>query len=121
MFLHSSSASDPKHDYDMIIARTLNTYGLGQFVAPKWYLGRVLRWQPTIDPRAKFNYEVKNRGNGSGVDVDPELAVALRAHPNVARGVGLYKVMGEAVQAIVGGAYHQFVSFDFDFYSLGLN
>jgi hypothetical protein len=45
--------------------------------------------------------------------MDPELVVALRAHPQVVRSVGLYKVMGEAVQAVVGGAYHQFVSFQF--------
>lgn len=43
-------------------------------------------------------------------DVDPELEVALRSHPQVVKSVGLYKVMGEGVQAIVGGAYHQFVS-----------
>jgi hypothetical protein len=72
----------------------------------------VLRWQPTISPRTKFNYDAKSRE-----DVDPELLLALRAHPQVIKSVGLYKVMGEAVQAIVGGAYHQFVSY----LSLSLN
>jgi hypothetical protein len=110
LFLHSSLASNPDHDYEFIASRTLNTYGLGQYVAPKWQLGRVLRWQPTINPRVNFNYDVKTRGRGPNGDVDPELAIALRTHPHVVRSVGLYKVMGEAVQAIVGGAYHQFVS-----------
>jgi len=40
--------------------------------------------------------------------IDPELAMLLRTHPQVVRSVGLYKVMGEAVQAVVGGVYHQF-------------
>ena len=109
IFLHSSPASKPVHDYDFIADRTLNTYGLGQYVAPQWKLGRVLRWQPILNPRTKLNYDFK-KGNRDGTDVDPELAAALRAHPHVVRSVGLYKVMGEAVQAIVGGTYHQFVS-----------
>lgn len=110
LFLHSSPASNPDHDYEFITSRTLNTYGLGQHVAPKWQLGRVLRWQPTINTRVNFNYDVKTRGRSPDGDMDPELAIALRTHPHVVRSVGLYKVMGETVQAIVGGAYHQFVS-----------
>lgn len=110
LFLHSSPASDITHDYELIAARTLNTYGLGQYVAPKWHLGRVLRWQPTIGPRANFNFDIKSRPGRSGNDVDPELTAALKAYPQVVRSVGLYKVMGEAVQAVVGGTYHQFVS-----------
>ena len=51
--------------------------------------------------------------------MDPELAMALRAHPQIVRGVGLYKVMGEAVQAVVGGVYHQFVSRGSDMRLLG--
>ncbi|KIM86892.1 hypothetical protein PILCRDRAFT_815332 [Piloderma croceum F 1598] len=107
MFLHSSPASDSTHDYELIASRALNTYGLGQYVAPKWHLGRILRWHPTIKP-GTFKYDPKNMGKTSADDVDPELAVALRSHPQVIKSVGLYKVMGEAVQAIVGGAYHQF-------------
>ena len=74
LFLASSPVTDPSHDFEEITARALNTYALGQHVAPKLQLSRVLRWQP--------------------------------AGPTG----GLYKVMGEAVQAIVGGTYHQFVS-----------
>ena len=109
MFLHSSPASDPTHDYELIASRALNTYGLGQYVAPKWHLGRILRWHPTINP-ATFKYDPQKKGRTSADDVDPELVIALRSHPQVIKSIGLYKVMGEAVQAIVGGAYHQFVS-----------
>jgi len=38
-----------------------------------------------------------------------ELEHALTANPGIVKSVGLYKVMGDAVQAVVGGVYHQFV------------
>lgn len=109
LFLHSSPAADPTHDFEYIASRALNTYALGQHVAPKWNLGRALRWQPAVNSgqRPDLGYDIKGR---VGKDGDEELAVALRAHPTLMRSVGLYKVMGEAVQAIIGGVYHQFVS-----------
>lgn len=109
LFLHSSSACDPSHDHDFIVERTLNTYALGQYVAPHMYLGRIVRWHPTVNPeisaRAQFKYADVTKG---AREVDPELTAAIQSHPTVMRSVGLYKVMGEAVQALMGGTYHQF-------------
>ncbi|KAF9240462.1 hypothetical protein BU15DRAFT_87667 [Melanogaster broomeanus] len=68
------------HDYDLVVSRALNTYLLGEHIAPRWSLGRVLRWVPTVSQDT------------------------LRVNQSV----GLYKIMGEAVQAVVGGVYHQF-------------
>lgn len=115
LFLHSSSASDPEHDYELIASRTLNTYALGQHVAPKWNLGRILRWYPAASVnqvQKNMQYDARNRG-GPG---NEELTVLLRTHPQLVKSVGLYKVMGEAVQAIVGGVYHQFVRWNSNFW-----
>ena len=43
---------------------------------------------------------------GSGGSGEVELELALKAHPQVVKSVGLYNVVGEAVQAVVGGIYH---------------
>jgi hypothetical protein len=40
---------------------------------------------------------------------DIELEQAFSTHSGIVKSVGLYKVMGDAVQAVVGGVYHQFV------------
>ncbi|THH33519.1 hypothetical protein EUX98_g660 [Antrodiella citrinella] len=91
LFLHSAPSLESSHDYELIAERTLNTYILGEHVAPKWELGRVLKWSP--------------------VKVDPEVDSAdgdfSRLSPKVSRSVGLYKVQGSAVEAVVGGIYHQ--------------
>ena len=113
LFLASSPAADPSHDFEEITARALNTYALGQHVAPKFQLSRVLRWQPAVNssiitrPDVQLKYDPIPE---KGTEKDAELALALQAHPMLLKSVGLYKVMGEAVQAIVGGTYHQFVS-----------
>ena len=107
LFLASSPAADPSHDLEEITARALNTYVLGQHVAPKFQLARVLRWQPAVNPGITIHPQIQSK---YGSEKDPELALALRAHPMILKSVGLYKVLGEGVQAIVGGAYHQFVS-----------
>jgi len=87
LFLNSSSALTPRHDLEHIVSCTLNTYKLGEHVAPVWGLGRVLRWTPTI-PAAKLE--------------DPE-------HDQVMlRSVGLYKVQGDAVSAVMGGIFDRF-------------
>lgn len=104
LFLQSSPAARPDHNFELISDRTLNTYGLGQYVAPKWQLGRVLRWQPAVKPAIRNRSDVPNNGD------DRDLALALRSHPALVKSVGLYKVMGEGVQALIGGVYHQFVS-----------
>ncbi|KZP11431.1 hypothetical protein FIBSPDRAFT_913615 [Athelia psychrophila] len=120
LLLHSSPACDPSHDHEFIVGRTLNTYALGQYVAPHLQLARIVRWRPTVNPeiskRAQFKYtkdvpahfEGGEEGKDIAREVDPELMVAIKSHPAVMRSVGLYKVMGEAVEALVGGTYHQF-------------
>lgn len=81
LFLHSSPDIPPTADYENIASRTLNTYLLGEHVAPKWSLGPALRWRPVGD-----------------VQGSPKNA-----------SVGLHKVQGTTVEAIMGGIYHQFV------------
>ncbi|KAL4068523.1 hypothetical protein V8B97DRAFT_1873065 [Scleroderma yunnanense] len=94
LFIHGAAKS---HDYDALVSRALNTSVLGEHVAPQWSLGRVLRWAPPI-----------SRDTIQGHHPDSDLTDALAANPGIVRSVGLYKVMGEAVQAVVGGVYHQF-------------
>ena len=94
LFLHSAPSISSEHDYELIAERTLNTYVLGEHVAPKWELGRVLKWSP-----------VKTHPEVEGVAGDYS-----KLSPKVTRTVGLYKVQGSAVEAVVGGIYHQFVS-----------
>jgi len=87
LFLHSSSALHPSDDVEAIMSSTLNTNILGEYVGPEWGVGRVIRWQPAA-PAHKL------------VELDKEV--------DVRRQVGLYKVQGEAVEAILGGIYFQF-------------
>ncbi|KAI6104177.1 hypothetical protein F5141DRAFT_1237370 [Pisolithus sp. B1] len=61
---------------------------------------KVLRWVPTI-PRNTIEAAREHLP-------DAELTDALSVNPGVVRSVGLYKVMGETVQAVIGGVYHQF-------------
>ena len=68
---------------------TLHTDFLGEYVGPEWGVGRVIRWSPSAPAHRIADMDMK-------VDVR--------------RQVGLYKVQGEAVQAIIGGIYFQFVS-----------
>lgn len=84
----SSSALKPTHDLDEIVARTLNSYVLGQTVGTKWGLGRAVRWTPTL-PAASLNPALNQK--------------------ELLRGVGLYKIQGDAVGAILGGIFFQFV------------
>lgn len=96
LYIHSSPALLPTHDYDLILERALNTYVLGQHVAPKWGLGRVLKWAPVnISPKLESVAEDYSR-------MDPKLS----------HSVGLYKVMGTSVEAVVGGVFHQYVRCD---------
>jgi hypothetical protein len=89
LFLHSSSALDPSDDVEAIMESTLNTDFLGEHVGSEWGVGRVIRWTPSA-PADRL------------ADMDKKV--------DVRRQVGLYKVQGEAVQAIIGGIYFQFVS-----------
>ena len=89
LFLHSTSVLHPSADVEAIMSSTLNTNILGEYVGPEWGVGRVIRWQPAA-PAHKL------------ADMDKEV--------DIRRKVGLYKVQGEAVEAILGGIYFQFVS-----------
>lgn len=101
LFVHEVAQGRAQHDYDRLASRALNTYFLGEHIAPLWSVGRVLQWVPTA-PRETLRTTQTQKP-------DSELDEALRASPGIAKSVGLYKVMGEAVQAVVGGVYHQFV------------
>lgn len=100
LFVHDSAKASADYNYDALAERALNSYVLGEHVAPQWSLGKVLRWVPTI-PRNAMEAAQEHLP-------DAELTRALSANPGIVRSVGLYKVMGEAVQAVVGGVYHQF-------------
>ncbi|KAI0048728.1 hypothetical protein FA95DRAFT_1005870 [Auriscalpium vulgare] len=71
-------------DYARTAERALNTYVLGEHVAPRWGVPGALRWAPART-----------------------LALADAA-PRDLRAVGLHKVAGTAVEAVVGGVFHQF-------------
>lgn len=94
LFIHSSSALKPDHDYEYILERALNTYVLGEFVGPQWQLGKVMKWTPATQSET--------------VAGDPMSVVQLGREAS--RSIGLYKVEGTAVEAVVGGVFHQFVS-----------
>lgn len=99
MFIHSSPSLPPNEDYERILEYTLNTYALGEHVAPKWELGKVLKWKPM---------NVGNMSKPLGPDVEvPSLLANVRGEN--ARSVGMYKVHGSTVEAVVGGVFHQFV------------
>lgn len=86
MFLHSCPNVNPGANYEKIASNALNTYTLGEYVGREWGIGRVLKWKSMVDPQVA----------AKGAD---------NAH------VGLHKVLGTTVEAIVGGVYHQFVRF----------
>ncbi|KII84584.1 hypothetical protein PLICRDRAFT_146714 [Plicaturopsis crispa FD-325 SS-3] len=100
LFLHS--AQPEGHDYAAIASSTLNTYTLGENVAPLWNLGRALRWVPTVSQ--KFTPTGRHAGPAA---VDAGEGVT-RWGPEILKSVGMYKVHGEAVQAVVGAVYHQY-------------
>ena len=68
------------HDSSTIAARALHPHALGEHVAPVWNIEHALRWTPSQPP-----------------------------FPALIHSVGLYKVHGEAVQAILGAVFYQFV------------
>ncbi|CCL99360.1 uncharacterized protein FIBRA_01378 [Fibroporia radiculosa] len=98
LFLHSSPELDPSQDYTLITERALNTYILGEYVAPRWSLGKVLRWVPVNIGPLKAGM-VEKEGVASVVE---------RLSPSAGHSIGLYKVQGGAVEALVGGVFHQF-------------
>lgn len=91
LLLASSPHLKPSHDLQDIVSRVLNTYILGEHVGSKWGLGRVMRWTPTV-PASMLSDE--GRADKTKLLKD----------------VGLYKVQGDAVTAVMGGIFQQFVS-----------
>jgi len=100
LFLASAPAlqSSPAgvHDIELITERALNTYVLGEHVAPRWGLGRVLKWTPRNVHLLGMDIE----------DDDPRELLKLPKEKGWS--VGMYKVQGKAVEAVVGGVFHQF-------------
>ncbi|KAG0707669.1 hypothetical protein DFH29DRAFT_894866 [Suillus ampliporus] len=107
LFLHSVAQNQNPHDYESLSSRALNTYLLGEHVAPRWSLGRILLWTPTVSQDVLQTH--KNiKSSSAKQSAEAELENVLTANPGIVRSVGLYKVMGDAVQSVVGGVYHQF-------------
>lgn len=88
MFLHSCPNVNSGANYASISSNALNTYTLGEHVGREWGIGKVLKWKSMVDP------QMIAKGADSGY-------------------VGLHKVLGTTVEAIVGGVYHQFVRLPF--------
>ncbi|KAJ8589481.1 hypothetical protein M405DRAFT_738496, partial [Rhizopogon salebrosus TDB-379] len=74
---------------------SLNTYLLGEYISPRWSLGRTLRWILTVTQHSRADAELET--------------FALAGNHSIVKSVGLYEVMDDAVHAVVGSAYHQFV------------
>jgi hypothetical protein len=82
LFLHSAPLpANAKPDYARLAERNIHTYVFGEHVGAGWALGNVMRWTPPGKGR-----------NGK------------------AASIGLYRIAGTAMEALVGGVYHQFVS-----------
>jgi hypothetical protein len=121
LFLHSTSTASRKfdaiNDHDIIIQRCLNTYLLGEHVAPKWRLERIIRWAPTVSANRLISRAVKSAREKDGLkyidEQDPgEVESWVDVKPlgrDVVKSVGMHKVHGDIVQGIMGGIFHQFV------------
>ncbi|KIK49198.1 hypothetical protein CY34DRAFT_797137 [Suillus luteus UH-Slu-Lm8-n1] len=105
LFLHSVARTQNQHDYEYLSSRALNSYLLGEHVAPRWSLGRILQWAPAVSQDVLMAHKNAKKLKQPA---DVQLENALQANPGIVKSVGLYKVMGEAVQSVVGGVYHQF-------------
>ncbi|KAG6910744.1 hypothetical protein DXG01_008276 [Tephrocybe rancida] len=87
LMLNSSKSLRSTPDIDEVVARTLNSYTLGETVGSNWGLGRAMRWTPSVAARLLKK----------GAD-----------QRELLRAVGLYKIQGDAVSAIMGGVFFQF-------------
>ncbi|TFK60604.1 hypothetical protein BDN72DRAFT_805581 [Pluteus cervinus] len=87
LVLNSSRSLKHDHDLEHVASRTLNTYVLGEHIGAHRGLGRMLRWTPTVLA---------------------EKLKMIESDPSVLRNVGLYKVQGDAVAAVMDGIFQQF-------------
>lgn len=90
LFLQSTPAVQSTYDFNYIADNALNTYVLGEFVGPRWGLPKAMKWRP------------------ASISLD-QSSDAENLTPDLSRSVGLYKVTGIAVEAVMGGVFHQFV------------
>ncbi|KAI0348377.1 hypothetical protein BDW22DRAFT_1366032 [Trametopsis cervina] len=90
LFLNSSPDAGIAHSYETIVEKTLNTYILGEFVAPKWGLPPIMKWRPI------------------GLDSRIDRRDAHKLGREAAFSIGLYKASGTAVEALVGGVFHHY-------------
>ncbi len=84
LMISSSPALTPSDDLEALSSHALNTYLLGQHVGRSWELGRVLRWVPAVTSPTE-------------IDTSRE-----------GRSIGLYKVQGDTVAAVLGGVFREF-------------
>ncbi|KAH9925018.1 uncharacterized protein BXZ73DRAFT_91179 [Epithele typhae] len=98
MFMDSAPSRQPNHNFAEIMENALNSYALGEHVAPHWDVGKVLKWRP-------MNVGNLSKPLGPGAEVPAPFADLRNVN---ARGVGMYKVYGATVEAVMGGVFHQF-------------
>ncbi|EMD36740.1 hypothetical protein CERSUDRAFT_83763 [Gelatoporia subvermispora B] len=98
MFLQSSSALTPDYEFDFIADNALNTYVLGEFVAPRWDIGKVVRWTPV---------NINSVSTGPALRRDPSSLLTSLSSTQSQKSIGMYKVHGTTVEAVIGGVFHQ--------------
>jgi Ribonuclease-III-like len=82
---------EPEFDLASTTERLLDTYILGEYVGGPWDLQKVMRWTPALPMSAA-----------------PTLSTPA---PAALRSSGLYKVRGACVEAVIGGIFHHYVSY----------
>lgn len=104
MFLQTHHTSHSPADFASILSTTLSDTSLGAYVAPSWQLNRVLLWNPPLD---RYVADKLNERVARGEELDEE---SQKEAYSVFKQAGMHKIMGDAVQAVFGGVFHQFVS-----------
>jgi hypothetical protein len=121
LFVHAipSTPASQSKDYTFILDRTLNTYVLGEHVAPKWHLEPHILWAPSVSADKLIQRavkSVKSRQEQQWVEEQSHDAAEEQPWvdlnhlgPRVVKSVGMHKVHGDIVQGIMGAVFHQFV------------
>jgi hypothetical protein len=104
------------------VARTIHTHLLGERVAPKWRLERIIRWAPTVAADRLIRHAVRTHRGLNYIDGRTEVEGESATVPEeegwvdvrklgggIVKSVGMHKVHGDIVQGIMGGIFHQFV------------